>query len=342
MKYTEYLARRLIMIVFTILGLSILIFFIARVLPGDPARLALGPEASEAQVERLRELLGLNKPLYIQYFDYVLRLIQGDWGLSLLTWRNTLYDILDRLPASIELTTIALGFAVIVGVPIGVLAGVNKDKKTDYISRTFALTGLSFPRFFVGILLQVFVYFCVAQFLDWPISGRIGTKPPVRITGFYLIDSLITGNLRAFVSAVQHIVLPAFTLSLASIAQIARLTRAGIIEQYRKDYILQAKALGIPENLIIYKYMLKNAFTSVLTIIGLLYGFLIGNAFMVETVFVWPGLGYYGVRALLFKDLNAIVGVVITIGIIYAFVNLIVDLLYGYIDPRIRYGEEVR
>jgi len=339
-KFTEYLIKRVIQCLLVLFGLSILIFSISRILPGDPARLALGPEASEEEVERLRQLLGLHEPLHVQYINFISGLLRGDLGISILTWRNVLYDILDRLPASLELTTVALIFAVLVGVPIGIISGIKKDKAVDYLSRGTAMVGVSFPRFFVGILLQIFIYFFILKFVKWPISGRIGTTPPTRITGFYLIDSLLTCNLAAFISAVQYMVLPALSLALPSIAQIMRVTRNGVIEQLRKDYIIQAKALGLPDNLIQYKYILKNAFTSVLTIIGLLFGFQVGSAFMVETVFVWPGIGYYGVRAALMKDINAVVGVVLVLGLIYLIVNLTVDLLYGYLDPRIRYGEK--
>ena len=325
----------------TLVGLSILIFFVSRILPGDPARLALGPDATKEQVQKLRKEMGLDDPLHIQYLTYVQGLLHGDWGKSLITHRNVLDDLKERLSASIELTTAAMILAIIIGIPLGVIASNNKDRWEDNLSRAVSFAGVSMPRFWVGILLQILVYLIISRFYNWPIFGRIGVDPPRYITGLYTVDSLLTLNWSAFSSSLKHLMLPAFTLSLASIAQITRMIRASMIEQSRKDYILAAKAFGLPSNLIVYKYMLKNAFSSTLTVIGMIYGFLLGNAFLVEAVFSWPGLAGYGIKAVIhFKDFNAITGVVIVIGVMFLLVNFIVDILYGFLDPRIRYGEK--
>ncbi|MDR7426315.1 MAG: ABC transporter permease [Armatimonadota bacterium] len=333
MSFGTYLLRRLLHIIPALVGLSILIFVLSRVIPGDPARLALGPDATAEQVEQLRREMGLDRPLVAQYVRYVGGLFRGDFGFSLRTRRNVAQDIREFLPATVELTTVAMIIAVGVGMPLGVLAAVHKDRTADHISRLLALGGVALPRFWVAILLQLlFAYYLGIL----PTIGR-GPAPPVRITGLFLVDSLLALNLPAFLAALKHLILPAVALSLGSLAQIARLVRANMIEEMRRDYALAARSYGLPERVIIFKYVLKNAFSSALTVIGLSYGFLLGNAFLVETVFAWPGLAFYGVDSLLFKDLNAVVGVTIVVGVAFALVNLLVDVAYGYLDPRIRY-----
>lgn len=339
MSFGEYLARRLAQNVFVIIALSVLIFFIARILPGDPVYAALGEHATPEQVEQVRAELGLNEPLHIQFYDWALGMLQGDWGTSLRTGNEVSHDIITRLPATFELVIVALTVAVILAIPFGVISGVHKDRWQDHLSRIATLTGVSMPRFWVAILLQVVF---VAWLGAFPLIRRIspGTEPPPTITGLYLIDSLAAGQWSTFIDVAHHLALPAFALGLATLAQVTRLIRSEIIEQQRKDYVLAANAWGLPQNLIQYKYMLKNAFTSSLTIIGLAFGFMLGNAFLIEIIFSWPGFARYGVDALLFQDFNAIVGVVIVVGIGFVTANLIVDILYGYLDPRVRYGED--
>jgi len=333
MSFPAYLFRRLLHIIPALVGLSILMFLISRVLPGDPARLALGPEATAEQVEQLRREMGLDKPLVTQYTVYISGLFRGDFGFSLRTRRNVAQDIREFLPATVELTTVAMLFAVGVGVPLGVVSAVRKDRAEDHVSRLIALAGVAIPRFWLAILLQlVFAYYLGVL----PTIGR-GPGPPVRLTGLHLLDSLLTANPGAFLTALRHVALPAFALSLGSLAQITRLVRANMIEEMRKDYALAARSYGLPDRVIIYKYVLKNAFSSALTVIGLSYGFLLGNAFLVEAVFAWPGLAFYGVDSLLFKDLNAVMGVTLVVGVAFAVANLLVDVAYSYLDPRIRY-----
>lgn len=339
MSYRIYLLRRFLHIIPVLVGLSILIFVLARIMPGDAARLALGPEASPEQVEKLRREMGLDRSLVVQYLHYMRGVLQGDLGTSLVTFHSVTDDLLAFFPATLELTTVAMGLAIAVGIPLGIFSALAKDRWTDHFIRLFALSGVAIPRFWLGILFQLgFAYYLGLL----PIFGRIDASipPPAPLTGLYLVDSLLTLNLAAFGSSLKHILLPALTLALSPIAQIMRLVRASMIEQTRKDYILLAYANGLPRSLIVYKYMLKNAFTSVLTIIGLLYGFFLGGSFLVETVFTWPGMARYGIRGLLHKDFNAVVGVTLMVGIGYSFINFLVDICYGYLDPRIRYGEE--
>ena len=330
----DFLLRRALHIIPVLFGLSVLVFVIARVMPGDPVRMALGPEATQAQIERLREQMGLDQPLHIQYVRWLAGVLRGDFGQSLRTNRNVADDLRDFFPATLELVLVAMGFAIAVGVPLGVQAAVNKDGWADQISRVLALSGVALPRFWLGILFQLVFAF----YLGWlPTIGR-ASQPPETITGLYLLDSVLTRDWRAFWDSLRHIVLPALTLSLATLGQIMRLVRASMIDQTRQDYIMAARAYGLPPGLITYKYMLKNAFTSALTVIGLTFGFLLGNAFLVEAVFGWPGMAQYGVQAILYKDFNAIVAVTMVVGVAYVLSNFVIDLLYGYLDPRIKQG----
>jgi len=340
-RYRDYLIRRLLTVVPAFIGLSILIFIIARVIPGDAARLALGPEATQEQVEQLRHEMGLDLPLHEQYIRYVQGVFQGKLGRSLYTHRDVAEDLAAYLPATLELTTMAMLLAIVIGVPLGVTTAIRKDKWEDHLGRVYALSGVSIPRFWIGILLQLIL----AYRLGWlPTTGRFDPNmtPPAHITGFYIVDSLLTGDWVALAVTLKYLALPTFVLSLSPIAQIMRVVRAGMIEQTRKSYVLNAMANGMPQNLLVYKYMLKNAFIAALTIIGLLYGFFLAGAFVVESVFSWPGMARYGVRALIYKDFNAVVGVTLVVGLAYAIINFVVDMLYGYLDPRIRLGYKER
>lgn len=339
MSYSEYLIRRALSTIPMLFGLSILIFVMARVIPGAPARQALGPRASEEAVQQLREQMGLNDPVWIQYIDYMSGLARGDMGQSLVTNHNVATDIAFFFPATFELTTVAMVLAILVGVPLGVIAGLNKDDTEDNVSRAFSFFAVSLPAFWAGILLQLVFAF---QLDLLPATGRLGdlTFVPQRVTGLMLVDSLLALNFTAFASAVEHLVLPAVTLALAPIADIARMTRSSFIEEYNHDYVEGLYTHGLPGRLIAYKYVLRKAFAATLTIIGLDYGFLLGSAFLVEIVFSWPGMASYGVQAILQTDINAIVGVTLVIGLGFLFANLVVDVLYGVFDPRVRYGDE--
>lgn len=338
MDYRRYLVRRALSTIPVFIGVSVLIFAIARVIPGRPARLALGPRATDEAVAQLRRQMGLNKPLWAQYIDYMSGLLQGDMGQSLVTNNNVATDIARFLPATVELTTVAMLIAIVIGVPLGVVAGQNKDEFLDNVSRGFAFFGVSLPRFWAAIMLQVIFAFGLGLF---PATGRIGDVELARVTGLFLVDSVLTLDPEVFVSASWHIFLPALTLSLPPMADIARITRSSFVEEYNKDYIEGLRVHSIPDKLIAYKYVLKRSFTSTLTIIGLDYGFLIGGAFLVEIVFSWPGMSAYGVRAILQKDINAVVGVTLVISVAFLTANFLVDILYGYLDPRVRLSDEL-
>ncbi len=339
MRFRDFIIRRGLQIIPTIIGLSILIFYITRVMPGDPVRLYLGLEATEEQVQYYRKLFGLDKPIWQQYIDMWINLFsKGSLGLSLYTNRDVLYDILYYLPATLELIIISMIFSAIVGSLLGVLCAIYRNRWIDHVLRVIAISGVSSPRFWTGLLLQLVVAYYLGLL---PMVGRADI-PITRVTGFYLIDSLITGNFEGFVDTIRHLILPVITLSFSPIAQIMRLVRASILEELGKGYVFTFRAHALPENLIYLKYMLRNALIVAITIIGMLFGFFVYGAFEVEVVFGWPGLGWYTVRVALYKDFNAIVGAVMTIGIIMVVTNYIVDILYGYLDPRIRIRMEVK
>lgn len=328
-----FMLRRVAGLIPTLLGLLLLIFLIARVMPGDPVRLALGPEATAEQAAAFRQELGLDQPLWKQFIDYVIGLTQGEFGTSLRTYQDVGRDIQQLLAATLELVLAGLFLAVLIGVPVGLFSALHRDSWLDNFTRTLSISGVALPRFWVGIVLQIWLASALGLF---PIIGRISGTPPETITGFYTIDSLLNGSLRDFVDALWHLALPAFTLALPSAAQLARLTRASMIEVFRQQYILVHRAYGVSPQRVAWRYALRNGLTSVLTLIGLSFGALIENAVLVEVVFAWPGISAYGAAAVLAKDYNAVVAVTLIIGLAFLLANLLVDLLYGALDPRVR------
>lgn len=334
MAYRDYLLRRLVQVVPTVLGLLALIFVISRVMPGDPVRLALGPEATPQQIETYRRQLGLDRPLPAQFVHYLTGLARGDFGESIRTYRNVRLDVLDFLPATIELVLTALALAVLVGVPLGVLAAVYRDTWVDNLTRLIAVPGVAMPRFWVGILLQIGLAYQLGLF---PLVGR-ASHPPTRVTGLHLIDAALTGNGPALVDSALHLALPAFTLALPTLAQLARLTRTSMIDVFRRQFMLVHRAYGYRPGRLVMRYGLRNGLTSVLTLIGMTYGALIENAFLVEVVFSWPGISAYGAAAVIAKDFNAVVAVTLVIGLSFVLANVLVDVLYGVVDPRVRHG----
>lgn len=333
MHYRDYLIRRLAQIVPTILGLLVLMFFVSRIMPGDPVRLALGPEATRDQIEAYQKKLGLDRPLPAQFGHYFAGLVRGDFGESIRTYRDVRLDLRDFLPATVELVLVALVIAVAVGVPLGVLAAVGRNSWLDNGTRLLAVPGVAMPRFWVGILLQVGLAYQLGLF---PIVGR-AARPPARITGLHLVDALLLGDVAAFADSALHLALPAVTLALPTLAQLARITRASMIDVFRRQFMLVHRAYGMPPARLILRYGLRNGLTSVLTLIGMTYGALIENAFLVEVVFSWPGISAYGAAAVLAKDFNAVVGVTLIVGLSFVLANFLVDVLYGFVDPRVRH-----
>ena len=316
------------------LGLLALIFVISRVMPGDPVRLALGPETTAEQIETYRRQLGLDRPLPAQFLHYLGGLARGDFGESIRTYRNVRLDVLDFLPATVELVLTAPGLAVLIGVPFGVIAAVYHNTWVDNLTRLFAIPGVAMPRFWVGILLQIGLAYQLGLF---PLVGR-ASRPPARLTGLHLVDAALTGDVSAFLDSALHLMLPAFTLALPTLAQLTRLTRASMIDVFRRQYVLVHRAYGYRPGRLVMRYALRNGLTSVITLVGMTYGALIENAFLVEVVFSWPGISAYGAAAVVAKDFNAVVAVTLVIGLSFVLANVLVDVLYGVIDPRVRHG----
>ncbi len=319
-----------------LIGVSMLIFAIARVIPGDPARIALGANATAEQVEALRARLNLDEPIVVQYGIFLRDLARGDLGVSLYTNRPVTADIAQFLPATMELIVVAGLMMVLIGLPLGALAARYRNSWVDSTIRVISLLGVSAPSFvWAVILMLLFAYFLPI----FPIAGRISEAMAVpRVTGFMLIDTLLAGRFDAFRNAAAHLALPAFALALSGIGQAARLTRANMIETYDKPYIEMAQSYGFSERKIARSYAFRPSLIPSLTIIGLDFAAMLGNAFLVEAVFAWPGLSRYGVEVILRKDLNGIVGTVLVISALFLIVNMIIDILLAYINPRIRHS----
>jgi peptide/nickel transport system permease protein len=332
-----FVLRRLLLIVPILIGLTLLLFVIARLLPGDPVGLAAGPNATPELIAQLKRQFNLDQPLPVQYWTYLTGLIHGDWGMSVFTRRPVFDDILTYLPATLELVIAAFLIAVLVGIPLGLLTAVDRNGPLDYLMRSVALGGIAMPRFFLGLLLQI-------AFAAWleilPLSGRypLIETPPDTVTGFYTVDALIAGDWYAFQIALAHLALPAIAMALSPLATIMRMMRASTIEVLQQDYVMTERALGLSSRLILFKYVLKNAMTSTLTVIGLYVSWLLGGTVLVETVFDWPGLGLYATQAILTQDFMPVIGVTLVIAIIYLFTMLVIDVLYGVFNPKVRYA----
>ena len=278
---------------------------------------------------------GLDKPVYVQYLTFLGDLVRGDFGRSLASRAPVINDLRRYLPATLELTFAALTMAVLAGIPLGLLAARSRDTAVDHSTRLVSLFGVSFPGFWLGLMLQLLI---VALLPIWPITGRFSDiiPPPTRITGLYVIDSILTLDFRSLGISLQYLFLPALTLALGSIAEISRLTRSGVIEALGKDFVLNARASGLPEVVILFRHALRYAAIPILTIGGLLFTWTLGGAVLVEVIFAWPGLGRYAVKSSVFMDYRPILAVVLVFGLAAAIVNLIVDVLYRALDPRVR------
>ncbi len=330
-----YLTKRAISLLMVLLGLAVMIFIIARIVPGDPARIALGPLATATQVEELRQEMGLNDPFYVQLWNYLSGLVQGDLGKSLLTSRPVMDDILQALPATFELVLVTIILQIIISIPLGVLAAYYRDSWVDNVTRIISLIGVVTPGFVLAIILQLLASY---YFTFFPVTGRLSPSLDFEATttGLLLLDSIAAGRFDVFADALRYIFLPSLALAMAGIGQVMRITRSSMIDVGSRDFIEAARAYGIPERVVTLRYMLRVASVAPLTILGLEFASLIGNAFIVEFVFSWPGIASYGVRTILQKDLNAVIGVVLVSGVFFVIANLAIDVLLGIIDPRHR------
>lgn len=337
MQKLEFFIRRIFSSLVVLIGVSVITFSLARIVPSNPAALYIGSHARQEDIERVTEELGLNDPLPVQYVRYMKDVFRGDFGKSIATKRPVAQEIVDRFPATLELLFSAMFLAVLIGIPLGVLSAQWQGKPLDVIVRAGSIFGISMPAFWLGLLLQI-LFFRNLDLL--PLSGRVNsdlrfTSPIEIITNFYLIDTLVTRNWVAFKDVVLHLILPAFTLAAYPIGLIARMTRAAMLEVVEQDYIRAAQAYGLPKRIIIYSLALKNAISPTLTVIGLTVAYSLTGTFFVELIFNWPGLGLFTVHSLLSIDYPAIMGITLFGATGYILINLIVDLLQAGIDPRI-------
>ena len=329
-----YFLRRLALLVPTLLGMSLLTFSMIHLVPGDPARVMLGERATPAAVAELRREMGLDEPFLVQYGRFLGGLLRGDLGRSLKTRERVVIEIRQRFPATFELALAAIAFATVAGLAAGILAARRRRSFFDALVMGGSLVGVSMPIFWLGLVL-ILVF---AVDLGWlPLAGRIEPRFAVSsVTGFLLIDTLLAGNPRAFVNAVEHLVLPAIVLGTIPLAVIARMTRSSVLEVLSQDYVRTAWAKGLSESRVLLKHVLKNALIPTLTVIGLQFGYLLGGAIITETIFSWPGVGRWLVLAVSARDFRAVQGGVLLIATVFVLANLVVDALYAVADPRIR------
>ncbi len=329
-----FLIRRLLLAIPALLGLMVLTFVLVRVVPADPATTLAGENSSRQQIEEIRRKYGFDRPLYEQFGVYVGQVMSGDLGNSVFSNRPVANDVRRTLPATLELIFVSLLLATLIGIPLGTLAAVRHNGPLDHVVRVVTVGGLAVASFWFAIMLQLLF----SMELEWlPLRGRIGVNigAPTNITGFFLIDSLLAGRWDQFTSSLRHIALPAITLAVPALATIARFARAGVLDTMQRDFVQYETAIGYPQHRIIWVYVLRNSVIAAVTQIGLLFGALVSSAVAVEAIFDWPGLGSYAVQAILSSDYKAVLAVTLVVGVIYAVINILVDLVHGILDPRV-------
>lgn len=333
----RYIVRRLILSVIVLFGVVTLTFIVARVIPADPARMVAGARARAEQIEAVRVELGLDQPLYVQYVRYVSGLLRLDFGTSFRSRAPIDDELKQFLPATLELVFLSVLLAVIIGVLLGVIASAWRNSLLDNVLRVVTITGVSIPPFFLALLLQILFF----QKLGWlPLAGRVDQdvvlyRPVQVITGFYLLDTLVTANWPAFKSAVLHAILPALTLAMYPICMVARVTRTSMTEVLSENFIRSARAAGLSEPTILFQLALKNAIVPALTIVGLSAAYSIAGAFLIEAIFVWPGVGRFTFEAIQSIDFPVILAVTLVVTVCYIVINLMIDLVQAMLDPRI-------
>jgi peptide/nickel transport system permease protein len=328
--------KRMLVAIPSLIGVIIVTFLLTRALPGDPAAYFAGPAATKEAIEQIRVKLGLDQPLIVQFGRYVADLARGDLGNSLTTGQPVATEIRTRLPASAELTLLGLIVSMLIAVPLGIMAATRPNSPVDHFCRLISTAGVSLPVFFTGLIL-VYVFYYLLGWAPAPL-GRLDVfySPPPHVTGFYLIDSLIAGDLAVFLASLKQLVLPALTLGIFSLAPIARMTRASMLAVLSSDFVRTARASGLSPFTVIVTYAFRNAMLPVITTLGMVFSFLLGANVLVEKVFAWPGIGSFAVEALIASDFAPLQGFVLTMAVMYVALNLIIDILYGVIDPRVR------
>ncbi|GHU49332.1 peptide ABC transporter permease [Clostridia bacterium] len=337
MKLSVFIFKRILLSVIVLLGLSVVIFIIARIVPGDPARLALGSSATDSALTIFRQENHLNEALPVQYAYWITGVLNGDFGVSTTTKRAVATDIGEFLPATLEMVLLSAILLILLSITIGSLAARHRDTPIDGVVRVMSYIGVAMPGFVIATLLLLFFGNI------WPVIpvlGRLsyGIAAPAHITGFYTIDSLLAGNLSAFWDAFLHLIVPAVALALGGLCQEARLVRNSMTENSSKDYLTAMRGYGVPERVISHKYLLKPSLIPAVSCMGMDVASLMSNAFLIEVIFGWPGISKYGMMAMLAKDLNVISGVILIFGAIFVVINIVVDIVVAYLDPRIRLG----
>ena len=332
----RYVATRALLVLPTLLGVTLITFTLTYLLPGNPALVKAGPLATPEHIREMERQMGLDRPVPMQYWRYLSGVLRGDFGESATTGRPVLDDFLQRVPATLELTLASMLIAIAVGIPLGVLAAVRRDGPLDHASRLLGVGGVAMPTFWTG-LLAVYVFFYHLGIAPPPL-GRLspGVTAPTALTGLYTLDALLTGNWRVLGSAAHQLVLPALTLGFSVMAPVTRMVRATMLEILESDYVKAAWAAGLPRRTIVYGDALRNCMIPVITLIGVVFGFLMAGNVVVEIVFAWPGIGNYAVTSLLTKDAAPIQGFVLFVAVVYVLINFTVDVVYGLVDPRIR------
>ena len=328
-----YIIRRILILIPTLLGVSVIVFLMLHITPGDPAELLLGERSTVESLKAMREHLGLDKPLYVQYGMFLERLLQGDLGETIWTRQKVWIEVKQRFPATIELSVAAMTISCLLGMFFGIVSATKQYSIFDYLSMLGALVGVSMPIFWLGLVLMLIF----SLHLGWlPVSGRLTIGVDLdTITNFYILDAILTRNWVALRDALRHIILPAVTLSTIPMAIVARMTRSSMLDVLRQDYIKTAKAKGLSQSKVIFKHALRNALIPVVTTIGLQFGILLGGAILTETIFAWPGVGKWMYDAVSQRDYMVIQGGTLFIATIFVVINLVVDVLYAVINPRI-------
>ena len=330
----RFILRRFLTLIPTVFGISILVFFMIHLIPGDPAEMMLGERASEASLREVRAHLGLDRPLHVQYGLFLSRMVRGDLGRAMRTHEKITTEIAERFPATVELSLAAILIATVFGMLAGIVSATKQYSIFDYFSMIASLVGVSMPIFWLGLVLMI----VFSLNLGWlPLSGRLGYDVDLEIvTRLYLVDAVLSGNWPAFRNAAWHLVMPAFTLSTIPMAIIARITRSSMLEVLRQDYIRTARAKGLPPLTVHFKHALKNALIPVITVIGLQFGILMGGAILTETIFAWPGIGSWILNAVYARDFNAVQGGTMLVATVFVLINMVVDILYAWVNPRIK------
>jgi peptide/nickel transport system permease protein len=337
MRFLAFLLRRIVGIAAVMIGVSVITFAISHVIPTDPVAAALGDHASDEQIAAFRAEYHLDRPLPEQYITYVTGIVHGDLGRSIRTRRAVLDDLVDSFPATLELSFTALLVSIVVGIPAGLWSAISRGRLPDLVVRLFALAGGSMPVFWLGLIVIGLFYYQLGWF---PGGGRLDTfvQPPPPRTGLYVIDSVLAGDFEALRSSLDHLVLPALTLGYFSTAVVARMTRSSMLEVLGQDYMRTARAKGLRETAIVLRHGLRNALIPTITVIGLTFGSLLSGAVLTETIFSWPGLGRYATASAVSLDFPAVLGVTLLAAIVYPVANLVVDIAYYWLDPRIQRG----